>query len=273
MSDSDDLNDELNFSALQEGAEHHADPAEEVAHAETTSRLHNKKIRSYLSMGAIAVLALAIVYGPDLFSSRKPEESSLKDISPSQNGLNNQKEQPQQSPTENNQVYNGQSNVQPQVSSSSTDQSEIKGEVAAMQVELTKLEAKSDTEIDLLRQLVAQTQQNSQAMLAQLQKGSVLTASCGNSVAPAAAKQVKAVGNLHSQKHTPKQSTHEYHNGSYHSPKLPPFSINTIYTNEAWLKLGSLTYAVKPGDQVMGIRIIGIDPENHTVTTSAGDIH
>lgn len=133
--------------------------------------------------------------------------------------------------------------------------SDLKKDMDSIRSQMDDVIAANNKEIEILRQLLAQNQHNYDQVIASIQKGMTANA---QSVANTAKIDAKA------KKHIPlRRAAH----------RLPAFKINTIFPNEAWLQLGSLTYCVSPGDVIKGVRIIAIDPDTDTVTTSAGVIH
>lgn len=50
------------------------------------------------------------------------------------------------------------------------------------------------------------------------------------------------------------------------------YSLNTVYSDQAWIRHGEKTFVVQVGDLVDGLKIIGIDPVARRVTTSRGVI-
>ena len=50
------------------------------------------------------------------------------------------------------------------------------------------------------------------------------------------------------------------------------YTLNTVYSDQAWIQHGEKTFVVQVGDLVDGVKITGIDPVARRVTTSRGVI-
>jgi hypothetical protein len=56
------------------------------------------------------------------------------------------------------------------------------------------------------------------------------------------------------------------------SKALSGYSINTVYTDQAWLAHDQRTFVVQVGDAFDGIRVLRIDPVSRQVVTNLGVI-
>ncbi|HFE3443001.1 TPA: hypothetical protein ACF3I9_004468 [Klebsiella aerogenes] len=236
MQTEDDIILELEASDTEPKASSDAEPSASTPSKQNKSRFNlDHKQKGMLAMGAIVVLGVAAIFGPGLFSSAPQHHNALKPVS--------------QQSTDEMQV------VPLPVAPAESD---LKKDVDGIRSQMDDVIAANNKEIVILQQLLAQNQHNYDQVIASLQKGMTANA---QSVADAAKIDAKAKETL---KHiTLRRVAH----------RLPAFKINTIFPNEAWLQLGSLTYCVSPGDVIKGVRIIAIDPDTDTVTTSAGVIH
>lgn len=237
MQSDDELLIELEASDTEEKAPTTTDTQASVSPTKGKSKFSiDHRQNGMLGMGAVVILGLAFIFGPGLFTSKPQRQKALETVS-------------QQEPEELQAVI--------PVPQPVPVESNVEKNLDAVHNQINEIKAGNDKEIALLEQLLAQSQHNSEQIIETLQRGvpanpqAVADAAKVDSNAKATLKKVSI----------------------RHIQHLPAFAINTIYPNEAWLRLGPLTYVVSPGDVLKGIRIIAIDPESHTVTTSAGVIH
>lgn len=201
----------------------------------------DRRQKGMIAMGAVVVLGLAVIFAPGLLTTKSQPHKALQPVELQGN-------EPQDS-----------AGLQPVAKPLVQEpaEPEVQKELNALHTQVDDLKTLDEVQLSLLRQLIQQNQSNNDSLIGAIKQE---TDALRQEAAQSAASTLKSPGTKLSRP-APAQ-------------RLPHFKINTIYNDEAWLTLNQMTYAVMPGDTVFnGIRIISIDAENRTVTTSAGVIH